>query len=518
MTRIVSAWLMRWPIARFLKAQSRNPSPIDPVDRERPFILAADASGGPVIAAANIAAEKVGLRIGERVANARAKAEGLQVRPLDPQADEAALRRLALWAMRYSPAVSVWGKENGGDGFFLDVTGAAHLFGGEDKLLDDIAHRLQAFGLASRLALADTAGAAWALCHFHPSSAVVLKTGEESEMLKPLPIEALRLQSDTCSTLRRLGFKRVGALENQARAPFAARFEKELLTRFDQARGHAPELLDLLAPPPRYSSLRQLLEPIVTQEAILAVVKRLMEDLARQLLCHGEGARRLTLSLFRIDGEVLTVEIGTALPTREPVHVAHLVGLKLERLQIMAETGFGFESLLLIVTASERMEPHQKDLVPAFDVAVAAEHEALLLDGVSERLGRQRIKHFEPVASHLPERAEVLRTGMRKPSEWPEASNARPRPLFLLPHAEEATVLALLPEGQPQRFRWRRVTHEVAHSEGPERIADEWWRSPDSKPARDYYFVEDEKGRRFWLYRERTSEGAPRWFVHGLFA
>src|SRR5436305_625076 len=256
MTRIVSVWLTRWPIARFLRAQARNPSPADPVDPERPFILAQDASGGPVIASANQAAENAGLKVGDRVANARAKAEGLQVRPIDPEADKAALERLALWLMRYTPAVSVWGEDNGADGFFLDITGAAHLFGGEEELLCDIDRKLRSLGLVLRLAAADTAGAAWALSHFHSSPALVQRAGEETSALKPLPIEALRLQPATSATLRRLGFKRVGALVDKARAPFAARFEKELLTRLDQALGQAAEPLIFIAPPPLYSSLR----------------------------------------------------------------------------------------------------------------------------------------------------------------------------------------------------------------------------------------------------------------------
>ncbi|HEY4863605.1 MAG TPA: DNA polymerase Y family protein, partial [Xanthobacteraceae bacterium] len=135
--RIVSVWLPRWPILRFLAAQARNPS-CEPVNPERPFVLAVDASGGPRIAALNEAAESEGLEAGDLLADARAKAETLQVRSADRTADDAALRRLALWATRYTPIVSPWGEENGADGFFLDVTGSAHLFGGEEALLADL--------------------------------------------------------------------------------------------------------------------------------------------------------------------------------------------------------------------------------------------------------------------------------------------------------------------------------------------------------------------------------------------
>ncbi|NJO32470.1 MAG: hypothetical protein HC869_04400 [Rhodospirillales bacterium] len=101
---------------RFCATQPRNL--LLPVDPEQPFILAVDAPGGPRIAALNAAAETFGLTVGEQVADARAKAGLLQVYPADPAADHAALRRLTLWATRYTPAVSPWGKENGADGFF----------------------------------------------------------------------------------------------------------------------------------------------------------------------------------------------------------------------------------------------------------------------------------------------------------------------------------------------------------------------------------------------------------------
>jgi protein ImuB len=471
-----------------------------------------------VIAAVNRAAERAGLRTGERVANARAKAEGLQVRPIDHEADRAALHRLALWAMRYTPAVSAWGPENGGDGFFLDVTGAAHLFGGEVKLLDDISQRLASFGLRCRLAIAATPGMSWALSHFHPRQQEMPAETEEEHALHPLPIEALRLAPATSATLRRLGFKTVGALADKARAPFAARFEKELLTRLDQALGRASEPLVFIAPPPIYSSLRQLLEPIATQDAIITVARRLMDDLVPRLVRDGAGGRRFELRLFRVDGDVLAIQFGTALPTRNSAHVARLAALKLERLAIETETGFGFEAFRLTVLASESINPAQKDFDTTRE-STKAESETLLLDSIGERIGPRSVMRLMPFASHLPERSQYLGPAPRQPcASWPSSGNGRWRPLFLLSKAEETEVLAILPEGPPKRFRWRGRTHGVAHSQGPERIEGEWWRSP--QPLRDYYLVEDDSGHRFWLYREGLygEKTAPRWFVHGLFA
>jgi protein ImuB len=519
--RIVSVWLPRWPVLRLLAAQTRNPS-CERVDPKRPFVLAVDASGGPRIAALNEVAEREGLEVGDLLADARAKAGALQVRSADRAADDAALGRLALWATRYTPIVSPWGEENGADGFFLDVTGSAHLFGGEETLIADLSQRLRRFGLPARLAIAGTAGAAWALSRFHSARTIIFPPGQEADALASLPVAALRLTPATRTTLRRLGFKRVGALIDKPRAPFAARFEAELLRRLDQALSRAPEPLPLITPLPVYQSRRHLLEPIVTQEAIVAVAHRLMQDFVNPLVRDGVGARSLRLMLYRLDGDVTTVDIGLAMPTQNAAHVSRLIGLKLERIvesfDVDFAYGFGFETLDLAVMVAERIEQRQMEM-NAVSGASEEERCAALLDSLVQRLGARSVRRLKPVASHLPERAEILCAATDEASSWIASDRARPRPLFLLPRAEPAEVTALVPEGPPRRFRWRGAMHEVAHAQGPERIACEWWRH--HQPARDYYFVEDEEGHRFWLYRQGLygRETPPlRWFVHGSFA
>ena len=428
MSRIVSVWLPRWPILRFLVAQAKNPSD-KPVDPERPFVLAIAAAGGPRIAALNEAAEAAGLARGEPLADARAKAGPLQTRALDQAADAAALRRLALWATRYTPTASPWGEENGADGFFLDIEGAAHLFGGEENLIADLSSRLEnSFGLPSRLAVADTPGTAWALSRFHPAPYCVLPPREEAEALKPLPIEALRLSPETCTTLRRLGFKYVGALLDKPRAPFAARFPTELLRRIDQALGHIDEPLVPIVAPPIYHSLRYLLEPIITQDAVVALASRLMQTLTHVLTRDDVGARALRLSLYRVDGAVETVDIGLTLPTRDVSHVARLIDLKLEAVAATQDAGFGFEAVGLAVTRAEPIPTRQTELIapshpspasgggPGWGHADRTERCAALVDTLRQRLGPQSVRRFTAVASHIPERAEVLVAGHRRGS------------------------------------------------------------------------------------------------------
>ncbi len=589
MSRIVSVWLPRWPIQRILAAQAKKPSSKQ-VDPERPFVLAVAASGGPRLTALNEAAEAFGLAIGEPLADARAKAEFLQVRDVDAAADDDALRRLALWATRYTPTASPWHEENGADGFFLDIEGSAHLFGGDESLIVDLSARLgKSFGLHTRIAAASTPGAAWALSRFHAAHCCVLPSGQEIEALSPLPIEALRLAPDIRATLRRLGFKTVGTLVDKPRAPFAARFPAELLRRLDQALGRVDEPLVPVIAPPIYHSLRYLLEPIITQEAIVALASRQMQTLAHVLTRDDVGARALRLSLYNIDGTVETIDIALTLPTRNAAHVARLIDLKLDTLATTRDAGFGFEAIGLAVTRAEPMPARQTELnvdrPPEMQAEQAAkapdasagrlrgsrraqmfqdddgERCAALIDALRQRLGASSVRRFEPVASHIPERAEVLtsvvtdstvahprggspscsRDGVPRCGDpvldsrlrgnerntincektaWPEPEE-RMRPLILLPHAEPTEVTALVPDGPPRRFCWRGVTHDVTGAQGPERIAGEWWLHRMPGPTRDYYVVEDADGHRFWLYREGLygrETTAARWFVHGLFA
>jgi protein ImuB len=519
MSRIVSVYLPRWPVLRMLAAQAKNRCERS-VAPDEPFVLIVAASGGPRISALNEAAEGLGLTIGEPLADARAKAGFLQVRAAEPTADDLALQKLALWATRYTPTASPWGEDNGADGFFLDIEGSAHLFGGEDKLITDLGARLEKnFGLPARIAVADTPGTAWALSHYHKASLFVLPPREEATALAPLPIAGLRLTPNTRATLRRLGFKTIGALLDKPRAPFAARFPAELLRRVDQALGRIDEPLVPVIAPPVYHSLRYLLEPIFSHEAIVAHADRLMQTLSHVLIRDDAGARNLRLSLYNVDGAVEIVDIGLTQPTRDAVHVTRLINLKLEALTGMYDAGFGFEALGLAVTCAEPMPARQTEFTATAENSFNSERCAALIDALRQRLGPQSVHGFKPIASHLPERAEILPPLNGETSAWPAAE--QPRPLLLLPRAELAKATALVPDGPPRRFFWRGETHEITGAEGPERIAGEWWRHRMYEPTRDYYLVENAGGQRFWLYREGIygrETAQARWFVHGLFA
>ncbi|WP_119271763.1 Y-family DNA polymerase [Taklimakanibacter deserti] len=518
MRRIVSVWLPRWPILRFLTAQGSSAS----IAPDQPFVLTVDGSGGPRIAATSPAAEHDGLFIGQTLSDARAKAGGLlQVHALEPERDAQALRRLTLWATRYTPAASPWGLENGGDGFFLDITGSSHLFGGEDALLRDLIKRLKTFNLTARCAIAGTPGAAWALSHASSRLPLCLADGQEKEALRPLSIKALRLGPDSYAALRRLGFKTIGMLIDAPRAPFAARFENELLLRLDQALGLRREALHFISPPPVYHVQHSFLDPIFAQETVVATAAKLMQRLIPSLTQDGVGIRGFRLDLYRVDGDVQQIEIGMAAPTRDPSHIARLLTLKLDRLDRGLETGFGFDCVRLSVTLAEKTPEWQGDLETPANTETSAEQQARLIDALKQRLGPEAVRQLQPVESHIPERAEISQKADGPAPSWPTPDADRSRPPLLLPQPEETRVTALIPDGPPRQFQWRGETHIVTSAQGPERIADEWWRSDAKGFTRDYFCLENTVGQRFWLYREglygrETSD--PRWFVHGFFA
>ena len=457
---------------------------------------------------------------GELLTNARSKVLDLQSRPADPATDTAALQRLAFWCLRYTPLVSSWDEENGADGLFLDIAGCAHLFGGEAQLLADLAGRLRRFGLRSRLAIADTPGAAWAIARCGKSDRVIVPSGDAEHVLVDLPLAALRLPDDTRLLLRRLGFRRIADVIHQPRAPLAARFGAPFLDRLDQVLGRTPEPLSPLAPPPVYRAQAVFAEAITTQEHVVEAATRLLHDLAEDLARDGVGARKLRLLLFRMDGEVLSLAIGLAAPSRDAPHIAGLIALRLDRLPKGLEADFGFEAAGLHVLAAEPMPERQTLLAVADDTADPAGL-ARLIDRLEQRLGAGAVRRLHPHQSHIPERAVLARRAGDGPAaEWTSAVPSSARPLLLLARPEAAEVVALIPEGPPRQFRWRGVLHQVAQADGPERIAGEWWRQNDNEIERDYYVVEDAAGRRFWLYRAglyNRGGAMPQWFVQGVF-
>jgi len=494
--------------------------------------------------------------------HARALMPDLPIAPADPDADRIALGRLADWCGRYSPLSGIdrydglWGDAwfSGDDGLWIDITGCAHLFGGEQALLVDLEHRLTSFGIRHGLGLAETLGAAWAIARYRPDAPIVQPEGLE-KALSDLPVAGLRLSPETVTLLKRLGLKRIGQLKNLPRTALGKRFSSKemgqaLLLRLDQAFGNQEEPLRPRRPPPVYRTEQAFLEPIIELPGLVHTLPHLTRDLCRMLDKARQGAERLALLAFRVDGDVKMLKVGASQPTRDADHIGRLFAERLETI----DPGFGIEKLALHAERTGPLTPKQASFTGRVSDDTAMDDRlAQLVDRLANRLGPNAVQVIVPFESHIPE----VQVGQAAPGltckgrgasaltwkEWAEASHTPPRPSCLLLRPEPIKALAEVPDGPPLRFTWRRVTRRIIKSEGPERIAVGAADGVDLASAtRDYFRVEDEEGRRYWLFRQglydtsRYADTAPdhqvtavgradqvnavdrvHWFVHGVF-
>ncbi len=478
-----------------------------------PLALIEKARGVRRLAAVDVTARRLGLRVGQKATDAMALVPDLITAEAEPEADAAALDALVDWCVRFSPAVAA----DRPDGLMLDISGVSHLWGGEAQLMADFRARLLANGLPFRLALADTPGAAWALAH-HGADGVIAPPGGQGELIAPLPPAALRLEPATADQIARLGLTRIGQLMELPRAPLAKRFGAPALERLDQALGRSREALSFRRPPSPWIARLAFAEPISTPDDLARVSQDVAALLCARLEREGKGARRFEIAFHRLDGKAMTLAIGLALAGRDPTRIAKLFQPRLETL----DPGFGIEVVTLVADRVETTSARQVRLDSLAETAVE-DGLAPLIDRLTNRLGEGRVWKSGPRESHVPEQSSApgpaLKAGTAQ--AWdPE----RPRPLRLFRRPELVdSVMAPVPDDPPVQFRWRNRLIRVRRAEGPERIAEEWWAGPieatRTTHVRDYYRVEDEAGTRFWLFRAGLYEtGVPaQWWLHGLF-
>lgn len=508
---MLSLWLRRFSTDRI--ERSREVS--------APLVVTGKRGNAELIVAVNEAAERLGLRAGLILAQARAMHTTLEAIAEDAEADTRLLEKIVDWCLRYTPLVAV----DALDGLLLDITGCAHLYGGEQALVADLGKRIAQAGFAYNIAIAGTIGAAHAAAHFGKPSGY--RCGEERALLAPLPLAALRLPAEITAALARVGLKRIGDIVDLPRSPLTARFGDDLIRQLDRALGAEHEPLNPRLPVAPYVAEQHFAEPIARDDDVLAIVTRLAGRLQVALERRGDGARRLELILFRTDGEVRRIAVGCSRPLRDPAQIRALFVGRLVALADEFDPGFGFDMARLSVLVAEPSPPEQIGIGGSEDTADMDR----LVDRLSARLGARRVRRLIAQDSHIPEAAAAAVPAQATGTDdgWPAyrhyaaATELAPRPLRLLAQAELIEALAEVPDGPPLRFRWRRALHEVIAAEGPERIEGAWW-SEHGGPARDYFRVEDRSGLRFWLFRaglyRDLAQGAraPTWFLHGTFA
>ncbi|MDQ0512037.1 protein ImuB [Angulomicrobium amanitiforme] len=494
---------------------ARAPDPLAPPPR----VFVEKAKNALRLAAVDRAAARRGLAPGLTLADARARLPDLAVVDHDPVADAAFLETVADDCDRWTPLVAL----DAPDGLVLDITGCAHLFGGEAAMRVRLLAHLHRHGLGAGAVVAGTPDAARALVRAGRGG--IVAPGGEARAVAPLPVLRLGVDEAVVTGLSRAGLKTIGDLAERPATPLAARFGAELLTRLNRTLGHEDIRIVPRRPLPAAIAERRFAEPIARAEDIEATLALLVDDLALMLEARGEGGRAFEAAFFRADGAVRRLTIETARPSRDGAALARLWHEKIEALADPIDPGFGFDLVRLAVLRAEPLTPAQVSLDGR---AVEEEEVAALIDRLAVRLGRERVLRVLMRDTHDPGRASALIPAAQASATSPTLSLALPadlppRPLSLFDPPQPIEALAEVPDGPPLRFRWRRVVHEVARAEGPERIAPEWWRLPEGTalPAtRDYYRVENREGRRFWLFRAGLygrESGEPRWFLHGLF-
>ncbi len=490
---MLSLWLRRLATDRIERSREQT----------APLVVYGKRGNAELIVAVDEAAEQLGLPPGLALAQARAMHPAIEAVEEDAEADSTLLEQIADWCLRYTPLVAC----DAPDGMLLDITGCAHLYGGERALIADLAGRLDRAGFAYRLAVAGTIGAAWAAAHYgRPES---YARGEERNVLAPLPLSALRLAPETVAGLARVGLKRIGDIVDLPRSPLAARFGTDLLRQIDRALGLEHEPLNPRLPVAPYVAEQRFAEPIAREEDVLGIAERLAARLQIALERRGDGARRIELILFRTDGAVRRIAAGCSRPLRDPAQIRALFTERLAALADEFDPGFGFDMARLAVLVAEPAPPEQIGIGGSEDTAELDR----LVDRLSARLGAQRVRRPIAQDSHIPEIAGTSLPAQMTGTDpgWTAYRHYRaeaelaPRPLRLLARPEPIEALAEVPDGPPLRFRWRRALHEVIAADGPERIEGAWWSEhgghSSGNLARDYFRVEDKSGLRFWLFR-----------------
>lgn len=487
-----------------------------------PFVLTEAGAAGLRVVAVNAAGAHYGVQTDMRFTDARAVCPHLVGEPIDRAGDAKALTTLTAWHRRYSPSVAA----DGDDGVMADVTGCAHLFGGESAMAADLTQRLAKAGLTARVGLADTQGAAWALARFSTCTHALAPPGETRAALADLPMAALRLAPDTTTLLHRFGLTRIGQLYALNRSALARRFASKtaaeaVVLRLDQALNPAAEPFTPSRAPTAHRVTLPCPDPITHPEGVAGALTTLAQRLEIMLARRDCGGRGFRFTAFRADGSASCIQISTARPTRAPTHLIKLFAHRLERI----DPGFGVDLFALEAARTGPMAVQ----ATRFDAAWAGGRgdEAgvdALADRMAARLGDDAVQRMLPKACHIPEQAEGTAPWSTPAGQWADAVKTRAgaRPLRVFDRPEPVQVMAEIPDGPPARFTWRRVTRTVARASGPERIAAQWWETPEAEPAptRDYYVVEDREGRRYWLRRDGFygQDTPPRWMIQGLFA
>jgi protein ImuB len=470
-----------------------------------PFALTIQDHGRMIITAANPLACQQGIVVGMVLADARVIVPSLKYFDDIPGLPEKLLESIAKWCIRFSPIVSI----DPPDGIIIDATGCTHLWNGGSSYLDSIVKRLKQTGYNVNAAMGDTPGKAWAITHFGNCESIINSDTELTAFLI-FPVAALRLEVEAVSRLNKLGLRQIRDILSMPRSVLRRRFGNHLLMRLDQALGRQEEVIQPVQPVEPYSERLPCLEPIVTATGIEIALKKLLEVLCKRLQHEGKGIRKLIFKGYRVDGNIQAIDIGTNSASSNVNHLFKLFEIKISSI----EPALGIELFTLEASKVEDVYSTQEKF---WDKTCGLENPELikLLDRVSNKIGVDSIHRFLPAEHHWPERSVKIAASLDEELTTPWRTGWQ-RPIYLLQKPEPVWATAPIPDYPPMLFRYQNKLHKVKKADGPERIEREWW--IEEGQHRDYYVVEDEYGKRYWLFRSGHYSDNYQWFIHGFFA
>jgi protein ImuB len=507
--RILALWLPRLSTDRLIRKTGSPESRVG-----APLVVSGRANNALYVQALEARAERLGLYKGQPLANARAMVEPLAVVPANDKADAALLENIADWCDRYTPLVGL----DGTDGLLLDITGAAHLFGGEAAMLKLVTGSIARQRFAVRGAIAGTTLCAHALARHAPGT--IAAAGSEADAVAPLSITALEPDEKILRALRHAGLKTVGMVAQRLSSELSERLGTGFVARLRVMLGAREQPLQPRRALPDLMAEQRFADPVVSQSVIASTLLSLAQSLSHILEREGRGARLLEAAFFRADGKLERITVRAGEPLRDPAVMLRLLTQKLDALADPLDPGFGFDLIRLEAVLADETRP----ITISFDADENARAQiAFLVDRLAARFGETRVQRFVPQDTHIPEAAGIAIPAQERDFDgaWirKRGDNDPPRrPLRLLAKPEEINAVAGYPDDPPKRFRWRNAHFTVSRAEGPERIAMQWWRNEGL--TRDYFRVETGDGQRFWLYRDGLYRqvGAPRWYLQGVFA
>ena len=472
-----------------------------------PFAFAKPERGRKIITAINPEAAAEGVTLNMNVADAKAIFPNLEIIDTKPGREARLLKGLGEWCVRYAPIVAV----DLPDGLILEITGCAHLWGGEASYLEEIESRLHSKGYHTQAAIADTVGAAWAKARFD-NTAPVVESGMQAHALLNFPPASLRLEPQVIERLHKLGLTKVHSFINMPHSALKRRFGDDLIKRIRQALGQEEEYLEPISIPEPFQERLPCLEPIRTAVGIEVAILRMLESLCERLQKEGKGLRKAIMTCYRVDGKIEQVSIGTSKASNHTPHLFKLLELHISTIR----PGFGIELFTLDATQVEDA-PITQEALWAGKQGLNNQEVAELLDRLAGKLGANVIHRYLPDEHYWPERSIKLASAL---DEQPATAwvKDRPRPTMLLKTPVVIEVTAPVPDYPPMSFRYQDKVHYVRKSDGPERIEREWW--ADAGEHRDYYQVEDDLGQRYWIFRSGHygSDTPSQWYLHGFFA